>query len=314
MKTKNLIWWVIALASIDVLIKVIIDAYFLDSRFTIIPGLVEFKPTFNDVAPYFIQLLGHRLDHKPHLILVICVAIIAYFVYKRALKKATHPKFLNAAFCLIFAAIVSSLVAQIIYKGILDYIYFVPFFVFDLKDVYVNCGTILFLIYIYHSEKYRINPDKINIVQAEIQDAPEILELQYQAFQSEATLYNNYNIEPLKQTLASIEADFEDHTFLKAIHNKKIIGSIKLKAENNSCWVGRLIVSPVYQRQGLGRKLLMKAEKNFPGIDTYILFTGSKSTQNIHLYESMGYHKTEEYTDEKNPELILIRMVKSLTP
>lgn len=311
MKTKNLIWWVIALASIDVLIKVIIDAYFLDTRFTIIPGLVEFKPTFNDVAPYFIQLLGHRIDHLSHVILVIVVAIVACIIYKRALKKATRPKFLNAAFCLIFAAILSSLVAQLIYKGILDYIYLVPFFVFDLKDVYVNCGTILFLVYIYYSEKYKINPDKMEIVQAGIQDAPEILKLQHQAFQSEAALYNNYNIDPLKQTLTSIEADFEDHTFLKAVHNNKIIGSIKLKAENNTCWVGRLIVSPEYQRQGLGRKLLLKAEEIFPGIETYILFTGSKSTQNIRLYESVGYHKTEEYTDEKIPELVLIRMIKS---
>lgn len=111
--------------------------------------------------------------------------------------------------------------------------------------------------------------------------------------------------------MTSIEADFEDYTFLKAVHNKKIIGSIKLKVENNTCWVGRLIVSSEYQRQGLGRKLLLKAEEIFPGIETYILFTGSKSTQNIRLYESVGYHKTEEYTDEKIPELVLIRMIKS---
>lgn len=153
MKTKNLIWWVFALASIDVLIKVIIDAYFLDTRFTIIPGLVEFKPTFNNIAPYFIQLLGHRIDHIAHVILVCVVGLAACYIYKRALRKAIHIKWLNISFALIFAAILSSLTAQLIYKGILDYIYLVPLFVFDLKDVYVNCGTIIFLIYILNRDK-----------------------------------------------------------------------------------------------------------------------------------------------------------------
>lgn len=153
MKTKNLIWWVLALASIDVLIKVIIDAYFLDTRFTIIPGLFEFKPTFNNIAPYFVQLLGHRIDHISHIILVCVVAVAACYIYKRALKKAINPKWLNIAFALIFAATLSSLIAQLIYKGILDYIYLKPLFVFDLKDVYVNCGTIIFLFHIFNRDK-----------------------------------------------------------------------------------------------------------------------------------------------------------------
>ncbi|NDV82277.1 signal peptidase II [Bacteroides sp. 51] len=153
MKTKNLIWWVLALASLDVLIKVIIDAYFLDTRFTIIPGLFEFKPTFNNIAPYFLQLLGQQVDHISHITLVCVIALAACYIYKRALKKASNPKWLNIAFALIFAAILSSLTAQLIYKGILDYIYLKPLFVFDLKDIYVNCGTIIFLFYIYNRDK-----------------------------------------------------------------------------------------------------------------------------------------------------------------
>lgn len=312
MKTKNLIWWVLALASLDVLIKVIIDTWFLDSRFTILPNLLEFKPTFNDIAPYFIQLLGYRIDHISHIILVCVVALAACYIYKRALRKAINPKWLNIAFALIFAAILSSLTAQLIYKGILDYIYLKPLFVFDLKDVYVNCGTIIFLFYVYNRDKYKIDTRKIQIIKAELKDAPQILELQQQAFQSEAELYNNYNIEPLTQTLLSIEADFESYTFLKAIYKNKILGAIKLKTEKDNCWIGRLIVSPNYQKQGIGRKLLMEAENAFPDIHTYHLFTGNKSVHNIHLYESAGYQKTEEYTDEQNPDVTLIRMVKSI--
>lgn len=159
MKTKNVIWWVLALAGIDVLIKVVIDTFYLDTTFTLIPGLFYFKPTFNNVAPYFIQLLGYRIGHWPHVILVSVVGMIACFIYIRALKKSINPKWLNVAFSLIFAAILSSLIAQLIYKGILDYIYLKPLFVFDLKDVYVNCGTIIFLLYIFHAEKYKSKKD-----------------------------------------------------------------------------------------------------------------------------------------------------------
>lgn len=312
MKTKNLIWWVLALASLDVLIKVIIDAYFLDTRFTIIPGLFEFKPTFNDIAPYFFQLLGYRIDHISHVILVCAIGVAACLVYIRALKKAKDPKWLNVAFALIFATTLSSLTAQIIYKGILDYIYLKPLFVFDLKDVYANCGAIILVLYIYNRDKYKINTKEIRIIKAESKDAPIILELQQQAFQSEAALYNNYDIEPLKQTLPSIEADFESYTFLKAVYKNKILGSIKLKSEGDNCWVGRLIVSPNYQCQGIGRKLLEEAENIFPNTHTYHLFTGSKSIHNIHLYESVGYRKTEEFTDERNPGVVLIRMEKTV--
>jgi len=44
-------------------------------------------------------------------------------------------------------------------------------------------------------------PKKIKIQKSEEADADEILRLQYAAYQSEAELNNNFNIQPLTQTL-----------------------------------------------------------------------------------------------------------------
>jgi len=148
------------------------------------------------------------------------------------------------------------------------------------------------------------------IYKANIDDAQELLELQRSAFQLEAVLYNNYNIDPLTQTLESIQNDFNDYVFLKAVCGSEIIGSIKLRMHDDTCWLGRLMVDYQYQRKGVGRELLLEAEKIFPGVKAYHLFTGNKSVNNIRLYESLGYRFTREFTEENNPELVLVKMVK----
>ncbi len=53
----------------------------------------------------------------------------------------------------------------------------------------------------------------ITIKLAKIDDLPIILELQYSAFQKEAADYQDYDIEPLQQTIHEIEEEFEKVTF-----------------------------------------------------------------------------------------------------
>ena len=63
--------------------------------------------------------------------------------------------------------------------------------------------------------------DDINIERADFDDLPDILALQKLAFISEAELYNDYNIEPLNQTLDLIQNDFKIYLFLIAKHKNK---------------------------------------------------------------------------------------------
>lgn len=149
---------------------------------------------------------------------------------------------------------------------------------------------------------------EMKITKATNEDLHLILELQYLAYQSEAELCNNYSIAPLKQTLDELKHEYEYAAFLKAVDkNDVIIGSVRAYAENDTVYIGKLIVHPNHQNQGIGTKLLHEIEKKFPGY-RYELFTSSKSIKNIMLYEKLGYVRFREQI--VSPGLTFVYMEK----
>ena len=138
------------------------------------------------------------------------------------------------------------------------------------------------------------------ITKANQYDLPLILELQYLAYQSEAKQFNDSNIPPLKQTLQDVQAEYQKGIVLKALdEDKTIIGSVRAYKENDTVYVGKLIVHPAWQRKGIGTKLLLEVECEYPN-QRYELFTSTRSSNNIRLYERLGYKKFKEkvITDE----------------
>jgi len=136
----------------------------------------------------------------------------------------------------------------------------------------------------------------MEILQATITDAEEILKLQKLAYQIEAERYNDYNIPPLKQTITEIKEQFKTHIFLKAVSEGRIVGTVRAHEENGTCYVGKLAVLPDKQNQGIGTALMKELEKHFTP-KRFELFVGSKSDNNIHLYQKLGYniYKTGDY-------------------
>lgn len=138
------------------------------------------------------------------------------------------------------------------------------------------------------------------IKRAEKEDLQEILDLQYLAYQSEAKLFQNADIPPLKQTISDVESEYEKGVILKALdENRNIIGSVRAYSDNGTVYIGKLMVHPKMQRQGIGTKLLLEIEKECPA-RRYELFTSTRSTNNIALYERTGYKIFDEkqITDE----------------
>lgn len=87
-----------------------------------------------------------------------------------------------------------------------------------------------------------------------------ILELQYLAYQSEAKLLNNPNIPPLKQTLQDVQAEYQKGIVLKALdEDESILGSVRAFRDNDSVYIGKLIVHPTWQRQGIGTRVFIMA-------------------------------------------------------
>jgi ribosomal protein S18 acetylase RimI-like enzyme len=140
----------------------------------------------------------------------------------------------------------------------------------------------------------------MEIEKATVLDAEKILALQKLAYQSEAELYNDFNIPPLLQTLESIGNDFENQFFLKAVIDRRIIGSVRAFVKEGTCYIGRLIVRPEFQNRGIGTKLMYEIEKIFNQSKRFELFTGDKSERNLYLYQRLGYRvfKTAKITDQ----------------
>lgn len=144
---------------------------------------------------------------------------------------------------------------------------------------------------------------KMIIKRAEFYDLDEILTLQKIAYKSEADIYKDYFIPPLTQTLDEIKDEFKTNIFLKAVEKGNIIGSVRGNLINSkTCYIGRLIVDPDFQNQGIGKKLMDKIENIFSDCIRFELMTGHKSTKNIKLYEKLSYKifKTEKLTGNLN--------------
>ena len=140
----------------------------------------------------------------------------------------------------------------------------------------------------------------MEIERAMISDAEKILSLQKLAYRSEAEIYNDFNIPPLVQTLESIEKDFENQYFLKAVMDGKIIGSVRAYTKEGTCYIGRLIVHPDFQNRGIGTDLMNEIERIFNTRRRFELFTGDKSERNLYFYQKLGYKifKKAKITDQ----------------
>jgi ribosomal protein S18 acetylase RimI-like enzyme len=151
----------------------------------------------------------------------------------------------------------------------------------------------------------------ITITKATAKDAEEILRLQKLAYISEAEIISDYTIPPLVQTLEETLADYRTNTVLKAVIDGKIVGSVRgeLK-EDGSVYIGKLMVNPDIQNQGLGTRLMNALETEFPGVKKFWLFTGQHSVRNLYLYHKLGYKDTG--AERVNDKLSIVHLEKIL--
>ncbi len=146
------------------------------------------------------------------------------------------------------------------------------------------------------------------ILRADISDAAEILALQKLAYQSEAVIYDDWSIPPLTQSLNQIKKEFDEIIFLKVCDSGRFIGSVRASIHDGTCNIGRLIVRPEFQHKGIGTRLMLGIETEFPSERRFELFTGSRSEGNIRLYKRLGYRIFR--TDRLSPQVELVFMEK----
>ncbi len=142
------------------------------------------------------------------------------------------------------------------------------------------------------------NTDQTLYLRAEKSDAPGILGLQKTAGQCEAEIYNHDNLPALQQTLEELQNDFDRATYIKAVMNDKIIGSVRGQARDDTAYVSGVVVHPYYQHHKIGRRLMEEIEKAFPNAKRFEAFTGRPNVRGLQLLGQTGYSefKTEPFT------------------
>ena len=135
-------------------------------------------------------------------------------------------------------------------------------------------------------------PVTLPIRPLEVAHAGEVLTLQRAAYVPEARRYRDPELPPLVQTLEELRTELghADVIGLGVWDEARLVASVRLRHEGTVAHLGRLVVAPDRQGEGLGTALLAAAERALPpGIREIRLFTGSRSEPTIRLYERVGY-------------------------
>ncbi|MEU3739551.1 MULTISPECIES: GNAT family N-acetyltransferase [unclassified Streptomyces] len=154
----------------------------------------------------------------------------------------------------------------------------------------------------------------VTISEAGGQDAEKILKLQYLCYQSEAELYGDYSIEPLTQSLDSIQTELTAGSVLVARLGDEVVASVRGTVDpDGTARIDKLIVHPRMQRHGLGGRLLDAIERHLGEGGTakcFQLFSGHRSEQNLQLYRKHGYAAVG--TEHVNERLTRITLAKDV--
>ncbi|GAA1012412.1 MULTISPECIES: GNAT family N-acetyltransferase [Acrocarpospora] len=147
-------------------------------------------------------------------------------------------------------------------------------------------------------------------------DAGEILTLQRAAYVSEAQLYGDPFIAPLVESLEQLRKVVETSVVLAARDGGRIVGAVRGRVaepgeQGRTCVVGRLVVAPDRQGQGIGTALLSAVHDavlaEHPDVHAFDLFTGHLSGGNLRLYRRQGYRETHRERLQDHLTLVHLR-------
>lgn len=166
MKIENKKTWiaVFILIALDQVIKIVINNNFLDRKSPILPGILSFEPMFNRHYSWLNSMLELGVSKWIHISFVTIIVILMYLFYKYLNEQFETNKIINIMYTFIFSGSMCSLIDKVFWNGSLDYIYVNGFFIFDLKDVYINIFIGLLALSLFLKDKALKQFDDKNIV------------------------------------------------------------------------------------------------------------------------------------------------------
>lgn len=131
---------------------------------------------------------------------------------------------------------------------------------------------------------------------AAIQDVPELLELQRKAFGPLCDRLNWHDAPPMTETLEKACDEFAKCSTLKVQNEEgRIIGSVNGNVTDGSLYIGRLMVLPEYQQQGIGKQLFREIQRLLPHKRAWLCTCQQvPETYYFYLREGFKHYKSEE--------------------
>ncbi len=129
-------------------------------------------------------------------------------------------------------------------------------------------------------------------------DAGEILTLQRACWMQEQQANPDAWVPALHETLDDVRRWLPEWTVLTLRRAGRLVGGARARLDGEVWDIGRLMVAPDLQGQGLGRALFEAIEAAAPAAATsYALFTGAGSAENLRFYKRAGYRLLGEDPD-----------------
>jgi ribosomal protein S18 acetylase RimI-like enzyme len=99
----------------------------------------------------------------------------------------------------------------------------------------------------------------------------------------------------------------KDHQAFVIKQNESVIGILVLMYFEKGILLDNVAVLPEYQGKGLGKKLIIFAEKEAieQGYSEIYLYTNERMTENINIYNHLGYIETERRLINDRPAIYM---------
>lgn len=130
-------------------------------------------------------------------------------------------------------------------------------------------------------------------------------------FQKIFNLYDSVGWSNYIDNPTALKQALENSTYFVAlIEDYEIIALGRSLSDDVSIhYLQDIIVSPKYQRRGLGRKILEKCLERFKHVRTHMILTDDEEKQKL-FYESLGYKNTKSLQKTKLNAFVKIKGVE----
>ena len=156
----------------------------------------------------------------------------------------------------------------------------------------------------------------IILQKATLADAKLIWQIQLKAFKELLDKYQDYNTNPGNDKIDKIieQMNEENSTFYLIKDDEQVVGAIRAVEPKDKPYkkLGPVMVLPEYQGRGIAQQAIALIEDIY-GSDYWTLVTILQEDKLCHLYEKMGYKKTDETLPLKDG-MTLMAFMKNYQP